>query len=370
MSLGIVDIPPQLAAGSPLTPLPCAVVSLLAQAGHDSSAASPLNTPLISPVLILALCIGAGVGTFFLLPGGSRGPAVRSIGGVMMLFAALVLALAAIRSVATNFGGVGGPGVYFWIFSAIALFGALRVVTHPRPVYAALYFVLTVFATAGLFILLWAEFMAAALVIIYAGAILVTYVFVIMLAASTARAGVDKLAEYDEVSRDPVIASAVGFALMGVLLFVIFDRAEHLPSGPHTYTFAATKVDKHGRTIEVADEVNAPTPAAALAAVPPGLTPVPDRMPEPSFSIQALGRYLFREQAVNLELAGLTLTLGMIGAILIARRHVVVPGGAALSRPGDERDAFNAPATPISDDPFSIPVYGTDNPAQKAYPET
>ena len=75
-------------------------------------------------------------------------------------------------------------GVYFWIFSAIALVGAVRVVTHPRPVYSALYFVLTVFATAGLFVLLWAEFMAAALVLIYAGAILVTYVFVIMLAAA------------------------------------------------------------------------------------------------------------------------------------------------------------------------------------------
>ena len=61
--------------------------------------------------------------------------------------------------------------------------GAIRVVTHPKPVYSALYFVLTVFASAGLFVLLWAEFMAAALVLIYAGAILVTYVFVIMLAA-------------------------------------------------------------------------------------------------------------------------------------------------------------------------------------------
>src|SRR6185503_7620582 len=99
--------------------------------------------------------------------------------------------------------------IYFWIFSAIALLGALRVVTHPRPVYAALYFVLTVFATAGLFILLWAEFMAAALVLIYAGAILVTYVFVIMLAAQPAEDGAPvsgsaraALAEYDAVSRE------------------------------------------------------------------------------------------------------------------------------------------------------------------------
>ncbi len=59
----------------------------------------------------------------------------------------------------------------------------MRVVTHPAPVYSALYFILTVFASAGLFVLLSAGFMAAALVLIYAGAILITYVFVIMLAS-------------------------------------------------------------------------------------------------------------------------------------------------------------------------------------------
>jgi NADH-quinone oxidoreductase subunit J len=117
-------------------------------------------------------------------------------------------------------------GVYFWIFSAIALVGALRVITHPKPVYAASVFVLTVFASRGLFVLLWAEFMAVALVLIYAGAILVTYVFVIMLAAeATPTSGpMAGLAEHDAISREPLIACAVGFAMMGVLLFVIFER--------------------------------------------------------------------------------------------------------------------------------------------------
>src|SRR3989440_11180469 len=106
----------------------------------------------------------------------------------------------------------GGMGPFFWIFSAIAIIGALRVVTHPKPVYSALYFILTVFASAGLFLLLWAEFMAAALVLIYAGAILVTYVFVIMLAAeaSAPGAGTRGFLEHDMVSKDPVIAAAVG----------------------------------------------------------------------------------------------------------------------------------------------------------------
>ena len=53
---------------------------------------------------------------------------------------------------------------------------------HPRPVYSAVYFVLVVLATTGLCVLAAAEFLAAALVIVYGGAIMVTYIFVIMLA--------------------------------------------------------------------------------------------------------------------------------------------------------------------------------------------
>jgi hypothetical protein len=66
---------------------------------------------------------------------------------------------------------------------------------------------------------------------------------------------------------------------------------------------------------------------------------------------------------LNLELAGLLLTISMIGAIVIARRRVL--GGAAT-----EVEMVATPSTPINDNPFSIPVYGTDNPRQKAYPET
>ena len=73
---------------------------------------------------------------------------------------------------------------------------------------------------------------------------------------------------------------------------------------------------------------------------------------------------------VSLELAGLILTLSMVGAIIIARRKVFFPdepiGGAAAT----SGDTYNAPMTPIDDNPHSIPVFGTDNPRQKAWPET
>src|SRR5688500_18517211 len=89
----------------------------------------------------------------------------RKDGSMALVAAGLILGALLVRSAAGQAAG-DGVGPYFWIFCAIALVGAMRVVTHPRPVYSALYFVLTVFASAGLFVLLWAEFMAAALVLI------------------------------------------------------------------------------------------------------------------------------------------------------------------------------------------------------------
>ncbi|MDQ3440620.1 MAG: NADH-quinone oxidoreductase subunit J, partial [Planctomycetota bacterium] len=192
------------------------------------AAAAVPSIPLVAaavlpPVLILVLCVVAAIGTLLLLPSRNEA-ALRKIGGAVILAAGLILVALLVRAAA----GTGGMGVYFWIFAAIALLSALRVITHPKPVYSALYFVLTVFASAGLFVLLWAEFMAVALIIIYAGAILVTYVFVIMLAAeATPTSGpMAGLAEHDAISREPLMACAVGFALLGVLLFVIFEKAD------------------------------------------------------------------------------------------------------------------------------------------------
>ncbi|MGB7161352.1 MAG: NADH-quinone oxidoreductase subunit J [Tepidisphaeraceae bacterium] len=309
----------------------------------------PLAASVLPPVLILVLCVVAGIGTLLLLP--SRKEAtLRKIGGAVVICAALIFAALLVRQAAS--GGQGGMGVYFWVFSAIALGSALRVITHPKPVYSALYFVMTVFASAGLFVLLWAEFMAVALVLIYAGAILVTYVFVIMLAAEATPASgpMAGLAEHDAVSREPLIASAVGFALMGVLLFVIFEKGEGLQSTKYPAAGAASG------TFAVTQD---------LLAQP--LTSMADGF-NPQGGVQQLGVYLFNNQLINLELSGLILTIAMVGAIVIARRRVVET--ESVRREARDRATLVAPATPIDDDPHSIPVYGTENPRQKAYPET
>lgn len=287
-----------------------------------------VSASAVEPVTILLLCVAAGIGTTFLLPG-RRETSIHNIGGLIVGAIGLIFTALLVRFAAHS--EAGGMSVYFWAFAAIALFGALRVVTHPRPVYAALYFILTIFASAGLFILLWAEFMAAALVLIYAGAILVTYVFVIMLAAqSTSTKAMDVMAEYDTVSREPVAAAAVGFALMGVLLFVIFDKAAAItPAG----------VD--------------PTSAAVISDA------------STSGNTQQLGLYMFNNQLINVQLSGLMLTLGMVGAILIARRKVALSESTKFMP-----ERMDTPATPVDDSPYSITVSGTDNPRAKAFPKT
>lgn len=110
------------------------------------------------------------------------------------------------------------PGFYFYVFSVIGLGSALRVISHPKPVYAALYFVVTILASSALYLMLRAEFMAFALIIIYAGAILITYLFVIMLAEQApSDDDVGAASPFDRFSREPAMATAVGFVLLAAL---------------------------------------------------------------------------------------------------------------------------------------------------------
>lgn len=284
-------------------------------------AASPTT---LSPLVVVVLCAVAGIGTMLLMPG-KREAALRRVGGVVLTVALLIFMALLIRlSLGSAAEKTDGVRPYFWIFAAIALVSAMRVVTHPRPVYSALYFVLTIMATAGLFILLSAEFMAAALVLIYAGAILVTYVFVIMLAAQTSSDGpLTKLADYDTQAREPVAATALGFTLMALLMFVIFDCSTAI----------------------------SPLPEQT------GVVQVSNR----SATAEDLGNFLFGQQLLNVEVAGFILTIAMVGATAIARRKIISQG---ISVP-----AGVGPGPMGESNPHDIPVYGTENPRQKEFPQ-
>ncbi|MDR6856652.1 NADH-quinone oxidoreductase subunit J [Variovorax guangxiensis] len=69
----------------------------------------------------------------------------------------------------------------FYLFSAVLLFAAFRVITSRNPVYAALYLVLAFFQASAIWLLLRAEFLAISLVLVYVGAVMVLFLFVVMM---------------------------------------------------------------------------------------------------------------------------------------------------------------------------------------------
>ena len=71
--------------------------------------------------------------------------------------------------------------IVFYVFSGVMLLSATRVVSVKNPVHAALFLVLTFFSAAGLWMLLQAEFLAIALVLVYVGAVMVLFLFVVMM---------------------------------------------------------------------------------------------------------------------------------------------------------------------------------------------
>jgi NADH-quinone oxidoreductase subunit J len=182
---------------------------------------------VIQPIILYLLLALGGVGVGLSLPGwrGKRGSGLQIVGGVLAAAAAGLIVLALSWAAQPHF-----PNLFFYLFGVLALAAGLRMISHPRPVYAALYFILTILASAGLFVLLSAEFLAFALIIVYAGAILITYLFVIMLATQTpAHEDDDALAEYDAVAREPAIATTVGFIILAVLTTMLFRGTPQLP---------------------------------------------------------------------------------------------------------------------------------------------
>ena len=71
--------------------------------------------------------------------------------------------------------------ILFWFLSVVALFSALMLITSKNPVYSVLWLIVTFFAISGHYILLNAQFLAIVNIIVYAGAIMVLFLFVIML---------------------------------------------------------------------------------------------------------------------------------------------------------------------------------------------
>lgn len=224
--------------------------------------------------LLFGLLVIGAFGLFLALPRGrTRLPRL----GLLALAAAggLLIACLARLSAAAVADGAESRAAVGWLIACalVALAAAVRVITHPRPVYSALYFVLLVVAVTGLLLALQAEFLAAGLIIVYAGAILVTYVFVIMLAQQP------QPPAYDAQAHEPLLGTVAGFVLLGTLALRLTGAP--LPSPPRT---------------------------------------------ELAGTVERVGGLLLSEYLVAVQLVGLLLLAALVGAVAIARRRSMEPG--------------------------------------------
>src|SRR5437870_3542665 len=135
---------------------------------------------------------------YLLLPQARR---LKPIFGGALAAAALVLGGAVLIRLETS----TVESVLFCAFAGLTIAAGVMMITQSNPVHAALSFALVVLSTCGLFLLQAAPFLMAATIIIYAGAIVVTFLFVIMLAQQ------EGVSNADQRSREPFMASlAVG----------------------------------------------------------------------------------------------------------------------------------------------------------------
>ncbi len=139
----------------------------------------------------LVVLLGA-TGTYFLLPhkhGATRPRRLHAAGAVCASLGLLLFL--------SFWKPPGEPlaAMFFYVFGAGAIAGAVLTITSRNPIYSALWFAMVVIATAGLFLLAGALFLAAGTIIVYAGAIIVTFLFVIMLAQMEGKAPYDRAAQ-------------------------------------------------------------------------------------------------------------------------------------------------------------------------------
>jgi len=171
--------------------------------------------------------------------------------------------------------------ITFVIASAIVLLSALGVVLARNPIHSALMLVLTLFGVAVLFVAQQANFLAAVQVIVYAGAIVVLFLFVIMLL------GVDRtesIAVEPLRAQRPLVAIVV---LVGMAEFALLSRSNHWVTGQ-------------------------PAASGSVRAVTQGNPPASD--------VTVLARSIFTRYLLPFEATSILLVIAVVGAVTLARK--------------------------------------------------
>jgi len=245
------------------------------------------DIPASSGQIALAAVLAAA-GFYLLLP---RPKGRHVIAGVALSIAAAGVAAAWLV------GTFGRPmpdtlgTVMFWLFAAGTLFFGTVTVTQRNPARGAIAFAFVILNTCGLFLLLAAPFLMAATVIIYAGAIIVTFLFVLMLS------NVQGASDENDRSREPLMGSLAGFAFVGLILFTLHatqqsvSATEPLPGVPPqrqarlpapvltteeraTLTAAAAKLDEIVGKLDTAELDKPPARAQWMSGLEEDLKPL------------------------------------------------------------------------------------------------
>ncbi len=334
------------------------------------------DLPLI-PTEAWPLLATAGLGMaaiFCLLPRPRPWQFARLVGA-----AAVGFALAGAAVVAARAARFSGETVLFYAFAGLAVLSGGTMITRANPARAALSFALVVLSTTGLFLLQAAPFLMAGTIIVYAGAIVVTFLFVIMLAQPTGASDADRR------SREPLLACVAGFFLLATLLLVLRQtyttgeidgllakvnaarqqesladvrnvlgdreqfvarlelQAERLPPGTAAAEALRAETDAAGAAWNApsADlarkrldglaaalgdahtQIGRLQPAATLQLSAFAGTPA-NRKPDglSGDNVAGLGRTLFSDYLLAVEIAGTLLLVATVGAIAIAHRPV------------------------------------------------
>jgi NADH-quinone oxidoreductase subunit J len=154
----------------------------------------------------LAMVLSA-VGMWLMLPRGNR-PG-RLLGAVLGVVSLILFGSLGARMDSTP------SDIAFATLAGVTIIAAAATVTFRSPVYCALWFALSLLGTAGLFMMQGAQFLGVATIVVYAGAILVTFLFVLMLAQPGGHA------YYDRVSWQGMIAATAGAVIVGFLTMTI-----------------------------------------------------------------------------------------------------------------------------------------------------
>lgn len=266
------------------------------------------------------------------------------------------------------------PDAFFLIFSVIAIASAVRVISHPVPVYSALYFVMVVLSSASMILLLEAEFIAFALIIVYAGAILITYMFVLMLAQQSSDSeNPSGRAEYDVNPREPGAAAVVGFIMLTLLSSMIYEGMHTLPTGPTDQEVTKRSWQKLDELpIKRDDVLEKVAPGASLQSgenepsvkfhadgqpyfvvLPPDANQTveidlsDEHMPT---NVELVGLDLIAKFPVSLELAGIILLMAMFGAVILARRQMELGEDELREAAGMAKISFDPPESGGSGD--------------------